>query len=181
VITSDSEPSTVAELRSAFEAAALAVPTVPTEFADTLEHRGAWCWSTEPLDTTPYLVEEFVRAFEVDPTHDRLVVAHAGHGMASWFLCYYVSIGSVGVFVHSAWGSSLDSEEHDAAARARFAARLHDADEFIARARANANGSVVAVVASDTAGDRWASWLPGSRPDWQRDHSPFAAALASIE
>jgi hypothetical protein len=180
VTSAGTDPSCLDDLRSTFTAAGLAVPTVPAEFHEVLERRGSWCWSSEPLDTTPYLVEEFVRSFEVDPTHDRIVIAHAGHGSASWVLCYFVMIESVGVFVHSSWGSSLDTEEQDAVAKERFAARLHDATEFLDNARSRTRDSVVAVVVSDMAGDRWARWRLGERPEWQRSPNPFVAALDAM-
>jgi hypothetical protein len=180
VTSADASDSVVDGLRSTFVAADLAVPTVPVTLSGSLERRGEWCWSTEPLGTTPYLVEEFVREFEIDPTHDRLVVAHAGHGLASWALCYYLTLGAVGIFVHSSWGSSLDNDEQHAAASEQFASRLREADNLVQHVHEHPADSVIAVVASDFAQSRWAIWQPGQRPAWHQSDNPFTDAIHAI-
>jgi hypothetical protein len=160
----------------AFERAGLRRPSIPEPLLSDLESRGDWCWSTEPLATTPYLLEEYVRAFEADPSHDLAVVAHAGHGMASWALCHYVVTASVGIFVHSAWGSALADPEQDAADRTRFERRMERVDALLDALSNRVGDDVVGAVITDFGHERAGAWRPGDEPVWETTTDALAAA-----
>jgi hypothetical protein len=163
-----------------FDGERLAFPTLPAPLAGRIERRGEWCWSTEPLDETPYLVDEFVRRFEDDPTHDVAVVAHAGHGRTSWALCSYVAFASVATFVHVAWGSALDDATQDDVGRARFATLARATSALHATAPSPGSGRAGAAVVSDFVTSRWATWAIGDTPIWTPADEPVDELLAAL-
>jgi hypothetical protein len=177
----DARAAGIVSARAMFDGEGLALPGLPASLEARIERRGEWCWSTEPLEETPYLVDEFVRAFEDDPTHDIAVLAHAGHGRSSWALCSYIAFDAVGTFVHVAWGSALDDTGQDDRARQRFATLVEATSALHAEGRSPGQGRAGAAVVSDFVTSRWATWSIGDTPMWTGADEPVTDLLAALD
>lgn len=89
-------------LAELFTAARLPVPPLPAGLAGGLVELSPWCFSTRPLSWSPYCFPEYVR--ELDTAPDYALVAHAGHGIASYALSVHAVCEGLACLLQVAWG-----------------------------------------------------------------------------
>ena len=148
---------TILTIKKRFQEAALALPPIPVSLAPQLQERRDWCFSTKPLILSPYAFDDFVREGIRPDAPDSLVLAHAGHGVNSYALHYYLVQHPLRVFLQLAWGGAYD----DAAAKERvnrcfeLARRLVAALDQVRQAGRFQPGARFIVVASDFYGGYW--------------------------
>jgi hypothetical protein len=78
----------VAAATALFRTEGLELPFVPTEFARRFRERGPWCFASRQVRVGPYAFEHYVD--EADAASDYVLIAHAGHGVNSYALHYYL-------------------------------------------------------------------------------------------
>ena len=151
----DSSP--IKDLKRLFTEAGLILPPIPASLAPQLQERRDWCFSTRLLILSPYAFEEYVREGIRPEVPDSLVLAHAGHGVNSYALHYYLARHPLCVFLQLAWGGAYD----DAAAKERVNRCFDLAHKLVAAFdQAGQAGRVqprarFIVVASDFYGGYW--------------------------
>ena len=161
-----------------FEEEGLSFPPVPRELGEKLAFLAPWSFGTRsnapPLYHLPLYIEELLSKH----TEDYLAMGHAGHGINSCALHYYLVHGPVAVFVQLMWGGAFTDSEP---AAERFATVCSQARAFIETAwEALRNGCLSGserflVVHSDFHGKQWAR-LDSKDVRWNPDKSPLVAA-----
>ena len=148
------------EARRLFRDAGLAFPKIPPELAVRLKEQDRWLFSTREIAISPYNLEHYVR--EIDETHveDYALLSHSGHGVNSYALQYYLVQGTLGLFLHLAWGGVyMDAEATAAEIRHCFSL----ADEIVQAAhtaeRLQADDRLI-IVGSTFYGSYWSA--PGT-------------------
>lgn len=167
-------------LRDQFSLAQLAEPVWPDGLLVPVRTASDWMLSSGH-GAPPYQLQEYVDQFVEDPTTDRLIVAHSGHGTNSWALCHYVVYERVGVFIHSAWGGAATSTDGEALDRKRFAVRQAGAARLWQSLDASPlpTEDALLVVSGDFIADRWARWTIGEEPELIESADVFADAAAA--
>jgi hypothetical protein len=113
------------DLLRTFAAASLPAPPVPAAFHAQLMRRSAWCWSTVPIDPMKmYFLEPAVRGRE--GAREYAAVSHAGHGVNSYGLNFYLVTGSLGIFIQHGWGGIYSDPQHSTAQIARTYVLLNE-------------------------------------------------------
>jgi hypothetical protein len=114
--------SNIEKAMELFRGAGLAFPTIPEEFTAALKERGPWVFSTRPLATSPYNLQDYVDEGEGSQIENYAVLAHSGHGVNSYAIQYYLVQNLLRMFLHLGWGGVyMDSTEATATVRDCFA------------------------------------------------------------
>lgn len=140
----------------------LGFPTLPDALAERLTEQGEWCFATRTVERWPYEFDLYVDEADRPDLEDYALLAHAGHGVNSYAIHYYLVCGPVRLFLQLVWGGAY-MDPTETAKHVRQCFEL--ADEIVTTAAGGRirNGSWVTVVASDFYGSRW--WRSGqARP-----------------
>jgi len=145
----------IEKARQLFRDAGLAFPTIPEELAEQLKEHGRWLFSTRPIDMSPYNLQHYLDEVDVSPVKDYAVLSHAGHGVNSYAIQYYLVHGSLRMFLHLGWGGVyMDRGEAAATVRDCFsmADQIASLAQTVGRFQA---GKQLTVVGSDFYGSYW--------------------------
>ncbi|NAS26575.1 hypothetical protein GT755_33475 [Herbidospora sp. NEAU-GS84] len=97
-------------MRRTFDADGLAPPPIPVPLRPRLREQQPWVFTTRDID--PDRMYRFDTAREhnylhealSDPVEDYVAVSHAGHGVNSFSINYFLVYGPVMVFAQALWG-----------------------------------------------------------------------------
>jgi hypothetical protein len=94
------------EARALFADAGLGKPPIPVAFEGQLRKVRQWHYDTRdaPANISPYHYNLHVDAARRTDAPTSLVLAHAGHGVNSYAISYYLVLGSVRILLQLAWG-----------------------------------------------------------------------------
>lgn len=112
----------VDEARSLFEDEGLPLPPIPPELAPCVRRLGPWVYGTRaaapavadamsefvPLAGALYFLDTFVGELEAGASGgpgDYLLLGHAGHGVESHAIHYYLVRGPLAIFLQLQWGT----------------------------------------------------------------------------
>lgn len=160
-----------------FASAGLTFPVLPAWARDQLTKVDDWSYTSRRTTPSPYSIDTYVREFVHGEADDYAVVSHAGHGVNSWAISYFVVSGRCGVFVQSAWGGAATSDDDDEIERRVMAERFAQTDLLLERNEERRDDDWLAVVVSDFHGQRWAWWPPGGAPSWVASDNVLGEAL----
>jgi hypothetical protein len=90
--------------RALLERHGLDRPPIPEELRRTFKERDRWCFSSRPVKIWPYEFDEYVKESETKRLSDYVLLAHAGHGVNSYAIHYYLVRGPLRLFLQLAWG-----------------------------------------------------------------------------
>jgi hypothetical protein len=157
------EPVTdINRARELFRSAGLAFPTLPEELAAKLKERDPWVYSTRPVRRWAYELDAYVRELQTRHIRDYALLAHSGHGIASYAIQYYLVHGHLRMFLHLGWGGAYGNHEEEAA---RISSCFKRADEVVQELVRNAREfhaeEHLTVVGSDFYGSYWIPPGPG--------------------
>ena len=86
------------ELRALLAEAELGVPPIPASFEPQLVRVAGWHFATPSAPRlSPYCFRDHQAAAKREDATDSLVIGHAGHGINSYALSYYLVLGSIRV------------------------------------------------------------------------------------
>jgi hypothetical protein len=146
------ETNDLAEARVLFAGAGVPFPYVPPEMQSAFRQRSRWCYATREVQDSPYDIHRYVTDARSDAP-DYVLLAHAGRGVNSYAIHYFLVRGLLGLFVQAPWGGVyMDAEA--AAARMR---EYFDLAEALAKAGTEApspppaSDRLVVVVPTSTA------------------------------
>lgn len=170
-------PQGVAQLKAWCRKLRFDVPPVPKHLGDSLRRISPHEFATRDLPWSPYMVEEWVEAAEREDVADYLVAAHAGHGVNSYAISYFLVLRNLRLFIHIGFGGVyMEAME----ARQAISASFKGADELVRAASSApplpAGHKPMTVVATEFYGSRWRA--PSGDGDFQRvevDEGPLAA------
>jgi len=108
-------PSPLQEARDLFHSAGLGFPPVPAELAPDFRKYGDWCFASGPVRIWPYELRSYVKRFRRRSVYDYVLLAHAGHGVNSYAISYYLVHKPLFLFVQVAWGGVYSDAARDAA------------------------------------------------------------------
>jgi len=169
----------IEEARRLFEAAGLAVPTIPTELAARLLERGKWCFSTRELEVSPFDLDHYVWEDE-GPSSDYVILSHAGHGVNSYAVQYYLVSGPLRMFLHLGWGGVyMDSVATSSMIRECFSL----ADEIVPAALTQGKlgvGDQLLIVGTDFYGSFWSSLKGDERIEKARASGPVEVLAEAL-
>ena len=95
-------PKGVADATALFRTEGLELPFVPPELARRFRQRDRWCFASRQVRVSPYKFEHYVD--ETDAVSDYVLIAHAGHGVNSYAIHYYLVHGLLRLFLQIHWG-----------------------------------------------------------------------------
>jgi len=95
-------PNGVADATALFRTEGLELPFVPPELARRFRQRDRWCFASRQVRVSPYKFEHYVD--ETDAVSDYVLIAHAGHGVNSYAIHYYLVHGLLRLFLQIHWG-----------------------------------------------------------------------------
>lgn len=169
-----------------FAASGLTVPLVPWELRRRLREHAPWRYATRPLGWSPYSIEVYLAEAERYRVPDYAVLAHAGHGVNSYAIHYFLVHRRLRLFVQIGWGGSyMDGREaRDVWDAFAFCDRIVAAANRVSHARVP-DGAYVTIAVSNFYGHGWAR--PGDPfPSVTDNHAPrfrepLGEALAWLE
>jgi hypothetical protein len=166
--------SDIEKARQVFEKAGLAFPTIPEKLAEQLKEQSKWVFSTRPIDVWPYLLHSYVEEAEKSEVDDYAVLCHAGHGVNSYAIHYYLVQDSLRMFLQLGWGGIYSDEGKDTA-RIRdcflLADQISSVAKTVGRFRA---GNHLTVVVSNFGGSYWLPPGKTRRENDKRCEDPLA-------
>lgn len=102
-----------------FERAGLVAPPVPERFAGALRLIEPWCFATRDID--PMSMYMFDRTVSDGlAAADVVAFSHAGHGINSYAINYFLVDGPLALFAQVAWGGAYADSAESAAAVAQL-------------------------------------------------------------
>lgn len=107
------EVSVLSKARTLFLSSELAFPRIPEELGARLQELEPWVFSTRPLPASPYEIRQFVEEVRSGVVDDYAVLAHAGHGVNSYALHYYLVRGTLALFLQLGWGGVYSDDVRD--------------------------------------------------------------------
>lgn len=125
-----------AAARALLGSAGLTLPLIPEELAPRFKKREKWCFASRPLRMSPYNLFHFVKESITGRVRDYVVVAHAGHGVNSYAMHYYLVRRPLYLFLQVGWGGVyMDEQEATSEVNDAFAlaGRLAEATERAVR------------------------------------------------
>jgi hypothetical protein len=146
--------------RALFRKRGLVLADMPERLAAGLEERSRWCFSTRPLPAHPYGHQHYIDEAMDGLAPEYALVAHAGHGLNSSGILYFLVHGGLALFIKVAWGGAfMDHAVCTANANRAFAlaSALSDAAERSPRLHESQPRDRLLVVASDVSESRWRS------------------------
>lgn len=151
--------------RAVFSDAGLAFPAIPEDLIAQLQEIGSWLFSTRPIRMSPYNIGAFVQEARIGVVDNYAILAHAGHGMNSWALHYFLVRGPLAMFLQLSWGGVYgDAKKNLEHIRQCFALadRLLQTVEAPDFARQLESQDRLFVIGSDFYGSEWNP--PGGKP-----------------
>lgn len=109
------------QLRHLLESEGLSVPAIPEPLRAVIVKKSVWTFSSRDLPTSPYNMEHYVEETDGRSVKPYVVLAHAGHGVTSYGLHYFLVWNGLELFVRICWGGVYgDPEESSRAVRDAF-------------------------------------------------------------
>lgn len=150
------------------------VPPSPPELRSKLGWIEPHTWATRPIPWSLYRVEAWAEEAEHGDAPDYLVIGHAGHGVNSYALSYFLVHQNLQLFLQMGLGGVYMDGDHS---RRAVRAALRAAEELVQAAENAAprcaGRSPMRVIASDFYGARW------TRPS-ERNAGPTEAMEAAF-
>ena len=150
--------SAIDKARARFEQVGLDLPPIPEELRKTFKERKAWCFSSRPVKMWPYRFDDYVEEAHSKRPSDYVLVAHAGHGVNSYAIHYYLVRGPLNLFLQLAWGGIYEDQRKTTAAVNKcfkLAGTLLQVFEKNRQKDLHPSDRIM-IVASDFYGSRWA-------------------------
>ncbi len=168
----------LAKARQLFQDAGLTFPAIPDVLASQIKERGEWYFSSRHgKQTSPYLLDVYVRGVDQNDVEDYVVLSHSGHGVNSYAIQYYVVLGPLRMFLHLGWGGVyMDRDVATLEIRNCFSL----ADNIVPAALASpmlGSGKSLKIVGSTFYGSYWSA--PGREPQHDESHFNTPAAVLS--
>ncbi len=158
-----------------YRAQGLRTPAVPHGLVNRLTHRGADTYTTEVMDLDDAACVAALAAVAATP--DQIGFGQIGHGVASWYFCLRLIVGSLAVYVRLNYGGAYGDAE---AERAGINAILAQVEELVvAAAEARDSGRLAdaerALVVFDVLDGSF--WRAGAGQPERVSDDPFTEAL----
>ena len=145
----------IEKARRLFRDAGLAFPAVPEKLAAKLKERDRWVFSSRPVRIWPYKLHEYIREAKKALVKDYALLSHAGHGINSYAIQYYLVYDSLSLFLHLGWGGGyMDAKTESDKIRDCFSI----ADQIVSETKRPARlqpGKRLTIVGSDFYGSYW--------------------------
>jgi hypothetical protein len=138
--------------------AGLMLPPIPRGLARQFRSRGEWCFSSRAVRRWPYELAWYVENAEKPSTKDYVLLAHAGHGINSYAIHYYLVRGNLHLFLQVGWGGAYMDRNEATAEVNRCFTLAHHLVEALADApkrRRVARRQRLKIVATDFYGGYW--------------------------
>jgi len=162
-----------------YREAGLYLPPVPRELARRLDELAEWQFGSAPADLTDRAA--FLAEAARPDAGTSVAFGHAGHGLASWFLCYRLIRGPLAVFIRQRFGGPYDNEDVGRFIVNRTAQAIEALVVAADGARASgliAAGQRLAVLVDDVEGSGW--HMLGGESRWQPSESAITDALVAL-
>lgn len=175
----DGAPSALADAFRQYRESGLRLPPVPRDLADRLEKFDDWRWGSDDLnlDDRTALLDA---ARTPGGTH-AVAFGHVGHGASSWFLCDWLLVDALAVYVRLPYGGIYNDPAEDVPAINAVTARLEELIPAAAAAREAGRfqgGHRLIVVVDEKINGFWE--IAGGPGGARSARDPLADALAFL-
>lgn len=154
----NNEQDYLEEAKQLFAQEGLAFPYIPSPMSNNLEKLSEWVYGTRTDTPNPYDLFWFVTEVATQPVEDYLLFGHAGHGINSYAMHYYLVRRSLAVFLQISWGGAYTDKEQATQELASYFAQTEDIIRAVEKQgqqkRFQPNERLIVVV-SDFSGSRW--------------------------
>jgi hypothetical protein len=131
---------------------------MPEDLKPDFKEQSPWVYSTKPLPLSPYCFSAYVEQGKQQRVRDYLLVAHAGHGINSYALHYYLVKKPLRLSLQVGWGGVyMDNDMAVGRANQCFALAsriLCGLEDATARGRLTSTNTLV-IAASEFHGAYW--------------------------
>ena len=183
----EKNPQGLDQARQLFAQEGLPFPTLPAELAPHLRLLAPWVFGTRALPVSLYDLDWFIEEAVAGKAEDYILLGHAGHGINSWAIHYYVVQGPLGLFIQIGYGGAYMERDRSIA---KLRKTFEEATELLDSAReAQHTGEFdpsqhLLVVESDLTGSRW-TWRGLNETEaknlaWQTGSDAIAGAVQVI-
>ncbi len=175
----EDEPSALEDAFRRYQENGLRLPPVPRELVGELDEFVDWRWGTGDINLEN--VDAFLEAARQPGGEPVVAFGHVGHGVSSWWLCYFLLRDSIAIYVRLAYGGAYEDTEANLPAINAVAAGIETlipaADAAKAAGRLRGGHRLIAVV--DEKRDSFWEIAGGPDPAQETD-DPIGAAMAFL-
>ena len=146
-----------------FQDNGLTFPMIPEKLAEDLKEQEKWLFSTRKIQVSPYFLQQYVNELDKNDVKDYVVLSHAGRGINSYAIQYYLVHNNLKMFLHLRWGGVYINTQN-AAADIQTCFSL--ADKIVLTVESSEKlqtGSDLKIVCSDSYGSYWSA--PGKEEE----------------
>ncbi len=164
-------------------------PFIPPEMRPAFAELSEWVYGTRPDAPWLYEIRKYVREAGTEQVADYLLLGHAGHGIQSYAMHYYLVRGPLALFLQIGWGGAyMDKEMVASSMTARFAQaeELIQAMEVAQRKDCFRPGGRLVISISDFYGSSWTR-VDGvldedsfRQSNWREDEDVLCAVLTEV-
>lgn len=169
--------SDIEKARQRFHQAGLSIPAIPEPLAACLQEKGEWVYATRELEEWTYKTDSYIQEASDGSVQDYAILCHAGHGINSYFIQYYLVHRALRIFLSLSWGGAY-TDNQACAAHIRTCFSLVDQIVEIEQSLQMKGGAVTIVC--DKGSNYWLK--PGvsprkSRHSWDREATKGEIAI----
>lgn len=91
----------------------LPFPPIPTEYSKNIVKISEWVFGTRTNARSPYATNFYIEELQTDKRSNYTVFGHAGHGIMSYGLHFYLVKNSLALFLQHSWGNADSDPKKD--------------------------------------------------------------------
>jgi hypothetical protein len=175
-----------ARVKRTFERAGLAVPPIPERFKRSLRVLDGWCFATRKIDGfSMYSFDGLISEALCGHAPDYVAISHAGHGVNSYAVSYFLVDGPLVLLTQAPWGGVYMEADSAASGVKALFDRCSELIDAISQAPGPLQAGRLVVVDSTMRGMNAWGWVSGPLPDksvadeWVETHSARGAATGA--
>lgn len=123
-VSEQGETTAIAQARAQFGEEEIPFPPIPDTLRPLVQQIEPWCFGTRQDTPALNAIDWFVEESGTASPSDYLLFGHAGHGMASYAIDYYLVYRPVSLFVQIAWGGAYVNLQRAATEMARIYSQI---------------------------------------------------------
>jgi hypothetical protein len=101
------------EAMQLYETNHLPIPPLPAELTQDVVKVYEWVYGTRADVRSPYWIQPYISELETGLQPDYVVFGHAGHGIVSYALHFYLVRGPLALFLQHSWGNADSNPAKD--------------------------------------------------------------------
>ena len=176
--------------RKHFAQEGLPFPFIPAKMRPAFVEVSEWVYGTRLDAPWLYEINKFVLEAGTKKMQDYVLLGHAGQGIQSYAIHYYLVYGPLAIFIQIGWGGAYTDNEaaiREMSVRFTQAKELIQAVEAAPQAGRFQSGERLIISVSEFHDSFW-MWTKGAlnedsfpKTDWHKNKDVLGAALAEVQ